>query len=254
MTAPRQPDLDAEREVDLARWRRALVALWWIPVAGLVLGAIVGVLYSFRGGATYKATSLISLGSAGRRRAARLVNGFGTNPRAVSQIVSSAAAQEQARRPRRHARLRAARARLDRAGRHGDRRRRRARNAADLAHGHRQHPTNDRRRRERAGGDRRRSRRRRRTSATKIKTFQTTLATSKSQLAALSTAQLAAINAARQGREHLDPLQQLVIVSQDDNAETRQGNLIAQQETTAAAARVRDASREREGDHGCEGA
>ena len=55
MTAPQ---LDAEREVDLARWRRAVVALWWLPVAGLVLGAIVGVLYSFRGGTNYKATAL----------------------------------------------------------------------------------------------------------------------------------------------------------------------------------------------------
>jgi len=64
MTTPHQPDVDAEREVDLARWRRALVALWWIPVAGLVAGAIFGVLYSFRGGATYKASALISLGPA----------------------------------------------------------------------------------------------------------------------------------------------------------------------------------------------
>ena len=50
MTAPQ---FDAEREVDLARWRRAVVALWWLPVAGLVIGAIAGVLYSFRGGTNY---------------------------------------------------------------------------------------------------------------------------------------------------------------------------------------------------------
>ena len=61
MTAPTKPDPDVEREVDLARWRRALVALWWIPVAGLVLGAILGVLYSFRGGTNYKASALLSL-------------------------------------------------------------------------------------------------------------------------------------------------------------------------------------------------
>ena len=84
-----------EREVDLARWRRALVALWWIPVAGLVLGAIVGVLYSFRGTTSYKATALISLGQP-TSPGGVLVNGYGTNPRAVSEIVSSAAAQEQA--------------------------------------------------------------------------------------------------------------------------------------------------------------
>src|SRR4051812_26559610 len=88
-------DVDAEREVDLARWRRALAALWWLPVAGLVAGAILGVLFSFRGGDTFKATALISLGQPTSPGGA-LVNGFGTNPRAVQQIVSSVAAQEEA--------------------------------------------------------------------------------------------------------------------------------------------------------------
>src|SRR4051794_33314332 len=99
MTAARRTrattdDLD-EREVDLARWRRALMALWWIPLAGLAAGAILGVLFSFRGGTVYKSTALISLGQPTSPGGA-LVNGFGTNPRAVSQITSSVAAQEQA--------------------------------------------------------------------------------------------------------------------------------------------------------------
>src|SRR4029078_11360388 len=92
MTAPHR---DAEREIDLARWRRAVVALWWLPVAGLVLGAIVGVLYSFRGGTNYKATALISLGQPTSPGGA-LVPSDGTNPRAVSQIVSGAKFQEEA--------------------------------------------------------------------------------------------------------------------------------------------------------------
>ncbi len=61
MTAT-SPDLDAEREVDLARWRRAVVRLWWLPVAGVVVGAIFGGLYSLSGGTDYKASALISLG------------------------------------------------------------------------------------------------------------------------------------------------------------------------------------------------
>src|ERR1700748_3220294 len=84
-----------EREVDLGRWRRAVVSLWWLPVGGLVIGAIVGVLYSFHGTTNYKAAALISLGQPTSPGGA-LVNGFGTNPRAVSQIVSGAAFQEQA--------------------------------------------------------------------------------------------------------------------------------------------------------------
>src|SRR3954462_7793698 len=87
-------DLD-EREVDLGRWRRALATLWWIPIAGLVLGAILGVLFSFRGGTVYKATALISLGQPTSPGGA-LVNGFGTNPSAVQQIVTSESAQSQA--------------------------------------------------------------------------------------------------------------------------------------------------------------
>ena len=96
MTAPRpSEDLDGEREVDLARWRRSLVALWWIPVAGLIVGAIAGVLYSFRGGSTYQASALISLGQP-LSPGGSLIPSYGTNPRAVSQITSSAFAQDQA--------------------------------------------------------------------------------------------------------------------------------------------------------------
>src|SRR6266404_4719178 len=91
MTTPTNDDL-GEREVDLARWRKALVALWWIPVAGLVVGAVVGVLYSFRGGTNFKASALISLGQPVSPGGV-VISGFGTNPRAISLIVSSASAQ-----------------------------------------------------------------------------------------------------------------------------------------------------------------
>src|ERR1700750_1914353 len=89
------PQLDAEREVDFARWRRAVVALWWLPVLGLVLGAIVGGIYSLRGSSNYKATALISLGQPTSPGGA-LVPSYGTNPRAVSEIVSAASVQAQA--------------------------------------------------------------------------------------------------------------------------------------------------------------
>jgi uncharacterized protein involved in exopolysaccharide biosynthesis len=95
MTAASTPDLDAEREVDLGRWRRALVRLWWLPVAGLVVGAIVGGLYSLRGGSNYKAAALISLGQPVSPGGA-LVNGFYSNPRAIALITSSASAQSAA--------------------------------------------------------------------------------------------------------------------------------------------------------------
>ena len=220
---------DAEREVDLARWRRAVVALWWLPVAGLVIGAIVGVLYSFRGGTNYKATALISLGQPTSPGGA-LVPSYGTNPRAVSQIVSGAKFQEQAANyaDMRPAALRghvsigtigsagagAARTQpiisLTVTGAHGKNVALAANKLADIVVAQ--------------------------TTASyvqaKIKTFETTLANVKRQLNSI-TADLNVYTAAlgEAQKKNLDPLQQLVIIGQESNAEARQGNLIAQEET-----------------------
>lgn len=222
------PQLDAEREVDLARWRRAVVALWWLPVAGLVLGAIVGVLYSFRGGTNYKATSLISLGQPVSPGGA-LVNGFGTNPRAVSQIVSGAKVQEGAAN---QADMRASALRghvsvaqvgtatgagatratplisLTVTGAHG-------KNVAAAANALAETVV-------------------KKTTAPyvglKITTFEKTLKSVNIQLDVVK-AELGTVQRALKAAKNLDPFQQLVIVSQEDNAETRLGNLIAQQET-----------------------
>lgn len=218
---------DEEREVDLARWRRAVVRLWWLPVAGLVIGGILGVLYSFRGGTTYKATALISLGQP-TSPGGVLVNGFGSNPRAVSLIVSSAAAQEQAanRADMRASALRghvsvaqvgtvtgagAARATplisLTVTGSHRVTTAAAANALAKLVVDQ--------------------------TTASyvgvKIRTFQTTLDSVNTQLQSVKNL-LAVIQKAESSAKALDPLQQLVIVSQQDNAETRLGNLISQQE------------------------
>src|SRR2546428_9713615 len=64
----------------------------------------------------------------------------------------------------------------------------------------------------------------------KIRTFRTTLGQVTKQIASVNK-RLAIITASERASRNLDPLQQLVIVSQEDNAETRLGNLIAQQET-----------------------
>jgi uncharacterized protein involved in exopolysaccharide biosynthesis len=221
------PELDAEREVDLGRWRRAVVALWWLPAAGLVVGAIVGFVYGSRGGTLYKATALISLGQPTSPGGA-LVPSYGTNPRAVSQIVSGASFQEQAanaadmRPSALHGHVSVGTVgsagagatrttpliSLTVTGAHG-------KNVAAAANALAkivvQHTTAS-------------------YVSTKISTFQTTLDNVEKQLNGL-TAQLNVINKALAAAKHLDPLQQLVIVGQQNNAETRQGNLIAQQET-----------------------
>jgi uncharacterized protein involved in exopolysaccharide biosynthesis len=221
-------ELDAEREVDLARWRRAVVALWWLPVAGLAAGAIVGVLYSFRGGNTYKASALISLGQP-TSPGGVLVNGFGTNPRAISLIVSSADAQAQA----------AARADMRPAALRGHVSVAQV-GAVTGAGAARSTPlisltvTGTRPSTTAAAANALASIVVGRTTAAyvglKIRTFKTTLTNVTKQIASVNK-RLAVITASEKAAKNLDPFRQLVIVSQEDNAETRLGNLIAQLET-----------------------
>ena len=57
------PEFASEQEVDFGRYWVALVRLWWLPVAGLVLGAIVGLLIQTGSGARgYRADTTIYLG------------------------------------------------------------------------------------------------------------------------------------------------------------------------------------------------
>jgi uncharacterized protein involved in exopolysaccharide biosynthesis len=55
-------DLEAEQEIDLGRIWRSTLARWWLPVIGLVVGAIVGLLVAVGGGNEYKATAEVYLG------------------------------------------------------------------------------------------------------------------------------------------------------------------------------------------------
>jgi hypothetical protein len=221
-------DLDAERDIDLARWGRALVALWWLPVGGLIVGAILGTLLSYRGGTNYKATALISLGQP-LSPGGSLVNGFGTNPLAVQQIVSSADAQAQAAK-RTGARPSALRGHVSvsqvgvvtgpGAGR-----------ATPLialtVNGARPAATE-------AAANALAELVVARTTAAyvglKIRTFKATLKQVNNQIESVNK-RLAIIAESQRAARNLDPFKQLVIIGQEDNAETRLGNLIGQQET-----------------------
>ena len=95
MSEPRRRetvDLDAEREVDLgSAWRR-IAARWWLPVAGLVVGAILGLLVSLGGGDVYQAKTLLYLGQPFTPGGGSQIVSLQTNPKAVSEIIRSEAA------------------------------------------------------------------------------------------------------------------------------------------------------------------
>jgi hypothetical protein len=83
-----EPDLDAEQEVDFGRYGRTVARRWWLPLAGLLAGAIIGYLLSLGGGTVYRAQALVYLGQpigpAGN--AAQALN---SNPATAREIVTS---------------------------------------------------------------------------------------------------------------------------------------------------------------------
>ncbi len=227
MTTP-APDPDAEREVDLARWRRAVVRLWWLPVGGLVLGAIVGGLYSLRGGKDYKASALISLGQPVSPGGA-LVNGFYSNPRAIALITGSASAQSgaEAQAGLASGALRGHVSVAQVGSTTGAGATRAAPLIALTVQGANPAKTA-------AAANALATVVVKRTTApyvgTKIATYHTVLQTTRQQLASISDRITAADAAIKKGQ--LDPINKLVIVTQLDTSLQRQGNLLNQLSST----------------------
>jgi len=76
-------DPDAEREIDLrSAWSR-LAARWWLPVGGLVVGAILGVLVSVGSAQVYKAEALLYLGQPFTPGGGGQIQSLATNPKTV---------------------------------------------------------------------------------------------------------------------------------------------------------------------------
>jgi hypothetical protein len=83
------PDLDAEREIDLrSAWKR-IATRWWLPVGGLVVGAVLGVLLSVGGGKVFEAKTLLYLGQPFTPSGGGQIQSLATNPKTVSEIVRS---------------------------------------------------------------------------------------------------------------------------------------------------------------------
>ncbi len=88
---PAAPVPDDEQEVDLASaWERIKVR-WWLPVGGLVLGAVVGIALALAGGNVYRAETIVYLGQPFAPQGGGQIQSLATNPRTVSEIIRSEA-------------------------------------------------------------------------------------------------------------------------------------------------------------------
>jgi uncharacterized protein involved in exopolysaccharide biosynthesis len=92
----RAPEFEGEDEVDLrSAWTR-ITARWWLPLAGLLIGAVLGVLVSVGGGDVYRAETLLYLGQPFTTSGGGQIQSLATNPRTVSEIIRSEAALKRA--------------------------------------------------------------------------------------------------------------------------------------------------------------
>lgn len=95
-TEGRAVELDGEDEVDLRSVWSRIAARWWLPLVGLVAGAILGVLVSVGGGDTYRAETLLYLGQPFTTSGGGQIQSLATNPRTVSEIIRSQTALKRA--------------------------------------------------------------------------------------------------------------------------------------------------------------
>jgi len=82
-------DLEAEQEVDLGRYLGAIVARWWLPLAGLLVGALIGYLISLGGSQVWKASTTIFIGAPYSVIGSVPLQGPQANPSTVGAIVRS---------------------------------------------------------------------------------------------------------------------------------------------------------------------
>jgi hypothetical protein len=87
MSSRPDPDLDAEREVDLGRYLDALVARWWLPLLGLVVGIVLGYLLAIGGKEVYRAQATVYVGTPYGPGGNATLQSLATNPNSVGRIA-----------------------------------------------------------------------------------------------------------------------------------------------------------------------
>src|SRR5436853_150161 len=85
-------DPEAEQDVDFGRYWRLLAARWWVPAAGIVVGAVIGYLIALGGNQVYKATATLYLGQPYTASGNSQLQSAQTNPSAVRVIAHAESA------------------------------------------------------------------------------------------------------------------------------------------------------------------
>jgi len=82
-----QAELEIEQEVDFGRYLRALARGWWLLLAGLVIGAVLGVALTLGSGNLYRAKATVYLGQPLAVNSSASIQGVNTNPSTVNQLA-----------------------------------------------------------------------------------------------------------------------------------------------------------------------
>ena len=85
----RAPELDDEREIDFGRIGRSILNRWWLVLAAVLVGALLGYFSSVSSGEVYSARTTIYLGQPLSPTGNAQIQSLATNPSTVSEIVRS---------------------------------------------------------------------------------------------------------------------------------------------------------------------
>jgi hypothetical protein len=83
------PELEDEQEVDLSSAWQRLKARWWLPVGGLLAGAVLGLALALSGGSVWRAETIVYLGQPFAPLGGGQIQSLATNPRTVGEIIRS---------------------------------------------------------------------------------------------------------------------------------------------------------------------
>lgn len=90
MNDPRTPaELDGEQEVDLSSAWSRIKERWWLPVAGLLVGAVLGVALALASDPVWRAQTIVYLGQPFAPLGGGQIQSLATNPVNVGEIIRS---------------------------------------------------------------------------------------------------------------------------------------------------------------------